>query len=257
MRKWILALAALALPAVAVAQGQIEAANHNVRYDADSATPTHTYCKVVPTNGDPWRGTPKSGAGKVKTTGASLTVESFTAGSSALAGVDVGDVLTFNLGSTRETRTVVTNADDDTITVDQTINLATGYASGVSYTYETTECGTGLDDGWIDVSSPFQIHVQYDQGDLTYLSVRLQCKGGTIDDGPVNVIAPADSCGGNTNDGAGACQLATPGVAGSLTWVELSGTWKACRMGLAVSGDSSDAGANRESVTVSVTRVVR
>jgi hypothetical protein len=255
MRKFILALAVVVLPTVAVAQ--IEAVNHNVRYDADSVVPTHTYCKVVPTNGDPWQGTPKSGAGKVKTVGTSLTITSFTGGSSALAGVDVGDVLTLNLGSSTVTRTVVTNADDDTVTVDQTIDLATGFASGVSYTYKTQDCGTGDDDGWIKVESPFQIHVQYDQGDLTYLSVRLQCRGGTLDDGPVNVIAPADACGGNTNDGAGACQLATPGVAGSLTWVELSGTFHECRMGLGVSGDSSDAGAARESVTVSVTRVVR
>ena len=253
MKKWILALVVLALPAAALAQ--TEAANHNVRYDADSAT--HTYCKVVPPNGDPWRGQPASGPGKLKTVGLSTTVTSFTAASSALAGVDVGDVLTLNLGATRVTRTVVTNADDDTITVDQTIDLATGYASGVAYTYQAQECGTDSDAGWISLDSPFQIHVQYDQGDLTYLSVRLQYRGGTVDDGPVNVIGPTDTCGGNTNDGAGACRLATPGVAGSLTWVELSGTFRECRMGLASNGDTSDAGANRESVTVSVTRVVR
>jgi len=255
MRKWILALAALALPAVAAAQGQLESRNLNVRYDVDSATPI--YCTLTARNGDIWRGQPYAGDGPVNTSGSSTTINSTVLAASALASVDVGDVLQFTMpDGTIEQRTVVTNADDDTVTVDETIDLAK--AGGQSYTFMPQTCGTGADDGWIKLDSPFQIHVQYDAGDLDALKVRLQCKGGTPSDNPVNVIAPADSCGGNTNDGAGACELATAGVAGSLTWVELSGTWSACRMGLWYkTTDASDAGANRESVTVSVSRVVR
>jgi len=254
MKKWILALAVLALPAVALAQ-QLQAANHNVRYDVDSATPI--YCTLGGPEGA-WA-QPYTGAGNLKTVGSSLTITSYTALSSALAGVDVGDVLSFDLsliGGGLVTRTVVTNADDNTVTVDEAIDLSR--VNGYPYFYRRHVCGTTATSGWIKVASPFQIHVQYDAGDLDALKVRLQCKGGTVDDGPVNVIGPTDSCGGNTNDTTGACELATPGVGGSLTWVELSGTWDACRMGLWYkTTDTSDAGANRESVTVSVTRVVR
>lgn len=239
-RFWLVLLYCAAAPLLWGAEDAT--ALYMYKYDVDSDSVA--YCRLVGQQGSPFGGS-NSGAGRIKTSGSSTTISSNTALDYSFAGVDVGDLISIQTspGATA-LRTVVTNADDDTITVDTAINLT----SGVAYRYWESQCGTGATDGWIDLSgyTNRNITIQYEQGDLaTSLDIQVQCKLNFPGSEPVQVFP---SC---TVGSCGTYQAyATPGIA-SRTSVEIGTPFGACRVGFKRTGaDTSDAGANIEQVTI-------
>lgn len=234
--------AALALLGAPLLWGAEDAtALYMYKYDVDSDSVS--YCRLLGQQGSPFGGS-IAGAGRITTVGASTTITSNTALDYSFAGVNVGDMLEIRTDpNTVYLRTVVTNADDDTVTVDSNVTL-----SNVSYRFWRSECGTGATNGWIDLSgySNRNITVQYDQGDLaTSLDIQVQCKLNFPGSEPVQVfpVCTVASCGTYQ-------AYTTPGIA-SRTSVEIPTPFGACRVGFKRTGaDTSDAGANIEQVTI-------
>ncbi len=246
MRKLLIALGLVALAATAAAQNDYRVAM--IRYDVDSSTTTYCSTSMV--------GFP--GAATVSTSGSSTTVASAVASSGALKPVLVGDVIVAKNTSTSDLFTagyaavVVAKASDDSITVDPAVNW-----SALSYTYYRAVCGTTVDDGWISMGtySKATITIAYPQGDLGALSWRFECRSGIgLASVPV-VVYPSegDGCG---NDGAqvtGYCDYATAAATATFSFEDF-GSWSACRIGFKYStSDASDAGANLERVTGTIT----
>jgi len=210
------------------------------KYDVDSNTVS--YCRMVGQQGSPFGGS-VAGKGRIKTSGASTTVTSQTALDYSFAGVDIGDMLEIRTDPDTVTlRTVVTNADDDTVTVDSNVTL-----SNASYRFWKLQCGTGATDGWVDLSGykNRNITVQYDQGDLGGFDVQVQCKLNFPGSQPVQVfpVCTVASCGTYQ-------VYTTPGIA-SRTSVEIPTPFGACRVGFKYStSDASDAAGNLEQVTI-------
>lgn len=214
------------------------------KYDVDSNAVA--YCRLVGQQNSPFGGS-ISGAGRIKTAGSSVTITSVTALTNAFAGVDIGDLISVQTspGST-VLRTVVTNADDDTVTVDTAVDLGT---TGVAYRYWMSECGTGATSGWIDLSQypSRSITIQYDQGDLTQLDIRVECKANYPGAEPVQVFPVCT---------VGACNTyqayTTAGIT-SRTATQISAPFGSCRVGFKwTTADTSDAGANVEWLTIGV-----
>lgn len=254
MRKWILALAALALPTVVLAQTpDVKRADFAIRYDVDSAT--KTYCVLNGANGSPF-GSPTRVAIPVETSGSSTTITAVTASTDPFAGdLGVGDVVLFSVSGATLARTVVTNADDDTITVDQAIDLSAG--AGYTFSYMDLACGTAATSGWVNVRGfpEVQMTVSYLQGDLDTLDVAFECRDDSPDHNVVQVYpGPGSSCGFGALS-TNVCQFATPATlpAASIS-TYFVGTFQDCRVALKYgSTDTSDAGANLERVNASIT----
>lgn len=224
MKKVLAALLLMAVPALAQ-EGQHKAANFNYKYDVASAT--ITYCTMEGVAGDPFA-TGISGPGQVSTSGASVTVDG-TVGQDAFANVEIGDLFMVRLSNgNTETRVVVTNADDDTITVDSTITLP-----GNVWTYKTLACGTTVNDGWISTAgySNVLLTFQYDAGDLTNAAVTMECKSGGLEAAPVRVYPGVGSdCGDGTLNGV-VCEFPTPGQ--RISYQLSNNPFSACRIGVA------------------------
>lgn len=227
--------------------------SYMIRYDADSTTVT--YCRANGQGGNVFGG-PISGPARIKTTaGPTATVTSQTALSSALSPVDVRDTIFVKpptsvgeIFAAGFAGSVLTNADNDTVTVDPAVTWDTGFA----YTYFKTVCGTTVNDGWVDVSGATKatLTIQYDQGDLDNMSWRYECKQNTSGSVPI-VVYPSegDDCGISGTLAAGFCDFATAGPTANLSWEEF-GAWGSCRIGFKVkTTDTSDAGAALERVT--------
>lgn len=82
----------------------------------------------------------------IETVGSSTTTSASTASTAPFLGVDVGDELTVVLSGLSTYRYVVTNADDDTVTVDTAWDLGT---DGVVFRWRDLTCGTGANDGLV------------------------------------------------------------------------------------------------------------
>ncbi len=250
MKKWILALALAALAVPGLAQQQ-EKANFSIRYDVDSAT--KTYCVLNGSNGDPF-GSPTRVSTTVETSGSSATITAVTASSAPFTNVAIGDTLIFNVAGTDLARTVVTNADNDTVTVDEAIDLTAG--AGYTFSYWEPVCGTAATSGWVTVRGWPQIlmTVEYTQGDLDTLDVAFECQDTSYDHNIVQVYPGASSeCGFGTLS-TDVCQFATPATlpAASIS-VRLTNLYEACRVALKYgTTDTSDVGANRERVNASI-----
>lgn len=238
-------LAVLALfPSLAFAQsGAVKAGNLAYKYDVTGTT--MTYCATLGKEGIVF-GDFLPGPGRVETTGgAQTTVTGVNAAQNVFADVGVGDIVQFQFRNGNvEHRVVVTNADDDTITVDAAIDL--DVTDGVNWGYKTLSCGTGITSGWADVRDlkTVSLTMQYDAGDMTDLDVVWECKEGGIGAEPVQVYpGPASDCGFGTL-ATDVCQFAAAGD--RLTVVISYNVFAACRVGLAVTSD----GATRDEVTV-------
>lgn len=252
MRKWILALAAiLALAVPALAQTPDSAvADFVVRYDVASAT--KTYCAVTGGTGQDPFGQATRVSTTVETSGSSTTITAVTATSGPFTNVSVGDVLYFQVSGAYVRRTVVTNADNDTVTVDEAIDLSAG--AGYTFSYKTPVCGTTAADGWISVEgySVALMQVNYLAGDLDTLDVSFECRDTTPDGNIVQVYpGPTSACGFGTL-ATNVCTFATPAAipgAGIAYQVETN-PFEACRVALKY---GSTDGAARESVNASLT----
>lgn len=233
MRKWILALAALALAVPALAQTPDQAtADFAIRYNVASAT--KTYCAVTGgTGGDPF-GQATRVSTTVETSGSSVTITAVTVASGPFTNVSVGDTLYFDVSGTTLRRTVVTNADNDTVTVDAAIDLSAG--AGYKFSYKSIACGTSSTDGWISVEgfSTALMTVSYLAGDLDTLDVSFECRDNTPDGNIVQVYpGPSSACGFGTL-ATDVCTFATPAAipgAGIAFQIETN-PFQACRVAL-------------------------
>jgi hypothetical protein len=96
--------------------------------------------------------------------------------------------------------------------------------------------------------------MQYDQGDLTALVARWECKGASSFANPV-ILYPGESsdCGIGGTLATDRCSFATPGITARLVVSDDSQSFTYCRVGLAFTGaDASDVTVTREKVTVLV-----
>lgn len=243
MKRFLVALMLLALPVAAQDTGQHKAANFTYGYDVASATPT--YCALVGLNGDPF-GAFISGPGTIETSGSSTTVTGVNAADDVFAGVGLGDVIQVRRpDGTVDIRVVVTNADDDTITVETAIDLSAGFTWG----YKTLRCGTTADDGWVNVSGYIiaQLSVQYTAGDLDTLDVAMFCREGALGSSSVRVYpGPSSDCGDGTLSGT-VCTFATVGQ--GIAYKIPHNLFTACRVSLAY---GSTDGGTREFVTTTI-----
>ena len=218
-------------------EGVHKSANFSYKYDV--ASTTLTYCKTAGLNGDPY-GTAYKGPGTVETSADVVTITTVDA-SGAFALVSVGDIIYVN----GLTRVIITNADDDTITVDTSLDLTAGYI----WSYKNMSCGTGITDGWISTAgySTVQLGLQYDAGDLTILSATWECIGGATGASRQRIYpGVASDCGDGTLNGA-VCEFTTVGDA--LTYKLTDNVFSACRIGVAyVTAD----GATVDEVTATI-----
>lgn len=255
--KATLLLLTLLLPTLSSAQvTSVRAANFAFRYDVDSST--LTYCRVEGQNRDPF-GPALPGRGRVKTTGSSTTVVEQVTGDNPFTEVAVGDVLLVHRPdgtSPGDDLVVVTaRASAASITVDTSVDWQNGTA-GRTWEWYRTVCGTTANDGWINVSQgAAALTLQYDQGDLTALVARFECKTAALGAQPV-IVYPGKSsdCGLGGTLSTDRCSFATAGITSRLSVIIAPTVFSQCRIGLAWTGaDTSDAGANIEQVTASLT----
>jgi len=249
MRKFILALAVLALAVPALAQQPTSRkADFAVRYDVASAL--KTYCVLGGRTGNPLEsGTQVTTP--VETAGLNITITAVTALSAPFTDVSVGDVLYFDIFGTLYPRAVVTKADNDTVTVDQPIDLSAG--AGYQFLYREPVCGTTDSFGWVNVGGypVVNLTVDYKAGDLGTLDVVFECRDSSTDGNIVQVYPGAtSSCGFGALSGD-VCQFSTPGTlpVSTLSFTVENNVFAACRVGL--KWGTSD-GAARESVNAFV-----
>lgn len=212
----------LLLPSTALAQWTTIAQKVGYGiYAKDVTGASYTYCKLVGYGGDPFaRG--NEGRGRIKTTGASTTVDEATAGENPFTEVAVGDMILVQIGSTVYRRAVTARASAAQITVDSNITL-----TGNAWTWYRQQCGTGAEDGWLDASRFYQLNVVYqvDTINATSIDRSLECRLGG---GTATVVADATSGGSWT----------VMTSAKNYSDVILGGVWEACRIGLKINTDT-------------------
>lgn len=222
----LLLVLGLLLPGLAVAQDD----NRGVLriplmsdYDLDSAT--YTYCRTLG-QGSRAIADGYPGAGRIKTSGSSTTVVSYTSASGALNLLSAGDELEINDQGQILTRYVVAAASDDSITVNSAVDL-----SSSSYRWRDLECGTAADSGWFSVQGfrSALIQFQIDQLNVTGgIDVKVDCR----------VQGSASTSGVTVFGYTGALiNFTATGSAGYL----ISSSWDECRLGFKI-GTSDDGG---------------
>lgn len=227
-------------------------ANFMIRYDVDSGT--ETFCRVTGQNGDPFGGSIGVGP-QIKTTGSSTSVTENVASTAPFAGFANGDIIlvTRSLTTGVTDIRVVTDASGAPTTV--VVDTAVDWSGGFTFRYLKTRCGTTDADGWVEAAGAkwISMTVQYEQGDLDNLSVRWYGRAAGIGSLPVEIHpGTAGSCGSGTL-AARFCDFSTPGQASRTTYVTET-PWNVVRMGFKrKTTDTSDAGANLEIVTATVT----
>lgn len=217
-------------------------ANFFLNFDVDSTDVTYG---VVQGEGlNPFGGGISSSGKRIETSGSSTTVSSDTAGDNSFAEVSAGDTIFIPTDGTITgryvSRYVISKADSDTITVDTAINIA----SAVPFRW--LKATTSATVGWLDISAYAgrTITVEYNQGDLGRLDVRVECRGSYPGSSAVQVFP---SCTTGSCDTYQA--YTTVGIA-SRTSIAIPEPFGACRVGVKyATSDASDATTNREIFT--------
>ena len=231
MRRFLLTLAAClaALPALA----QVNDITECRSWDADDTGPA--YCvslgKPNASNSGTSRGgdyvTPRTAAFKVKTSGSSTTIVSNTASSGSLSFVEAGDLISFVVDNVRVERAITGKTNDDSITVDEAIDLSDGYY----YSFRTRVVGTTGTSGEIIVRDLkfFQLSVQVAQADIDTgtIDVTIECRHKY---GSFWVIEDKSITEANAGTGKNAF----------LTRFFHEERWEACRVGVAIADDDAD-----------------
>jgi hypothetical protein len=236
MMKKVLTLLAL-LMAGRLGATECRSANFFLDFDVDDTNVI--YGVVRGANSDPFGGGIR-GPAHIKASN-STTVTSQTNGDNAFAEVAVGDsIFIRDSGTQLVTKlNVLARASADSITVDTAVTLA-----DAAFTWLKTTTSATV--GWLDISgyTGRTITVQYDQGDLGRLDVRIECRGSYPGAQPVQVF-PACATGSCATYQA----YTTVGIA-SRTSIVIPDPFGACRVGVkyAVS-DASDATTNMEKFT--------
>ena len=159
------------------------------------------------------------------------------------ARVDLGDVLLIYLdNSVTEYLIVLTNADDDTVTVEDAIDLT----NSATFSYRKFVCGTADTDGWIPVHGKGTVMMgfQYDAGDVTAAAMTMECMSGALGAQSVRVYPGISSdCGDGTLNGK-VCEFTT--VGDRISYKMTDNAFAFCRLGVAwVSAD----GGTRDEIT--------
>jgi hypothetical protein len=204
--------------------------------------------------------------GRVATVGASTTVTAVTAGQKPFApvlapGAASQDWVAFIAPAqpiaTEAFRIVATKTSDDEITVNASVTLTGGFDAYLGL----QRGGTAATDGWLDFSGwrAVSFSVQYAQGDLTDgLDWRIECKGG-LSAAIIEPVYPTegnDDCGTDGVAASGYCRFATAPASFTVGIDFTQLPFAYCRIGVkAATGDTSDAGANLEQVTVTIREV--
>lgn len=250
MKKLILALAILGLTGTAYAQEQASG-NSAIEYDVDSSSTT--YCRVEGLNGNVF-GPNIPNNFQIKTTGSTTTVDAATGTPFDL--LLAGDVIfVTRIDGTTDRRVIITRSSSSQVVVNAAVDWSAASApnaTGFAFSWRKTRCGTAATDGWFPASAQAatSIHIQYDQGDLTALLARVECRASYIAALPIQVFPACTAGACNTTQ-----SYATVGITSRSTYVVVDPSYTECRVGIAWSGaDASDAGANLESVTVGITR---
>lgn len=148
----IAVVAVLALMPTAPAQAQLTASTSKALfYTRDVSAAAYEYCIMAGLGGGALaRDIPVTRP--IETSGSSTTTVASTASSKPFLGIDVGDeisVASEGSNDVRLYREVITNADDDTITVDTAWDLGT---TGVNFFWRDLTCGTAVTNGIISTS---------------------------------------------------------------------------------------------------------
>lgn len=210
------------------------------QHDFDSSS--YTYCLLSDPKAGP-NGT------RVKTTGSSATVDA--AAGEPFANVAAGDTITVQAGNNVApvVRYVLTRASATQITVDTAVDWSGNGATGYVFSYRTLTCGTGAGAGWFGVSSHSTKTIMFQVDQLSVasgsLAVTIECKGASPWAQPTTVYPP--------NSGSGQCYTGLFTVAGATARCALvfaqEENYAACRLGVKLTDDAGDTGANLERVT--------
>lgn len=247
MRKLLILLVSLLLPAIAEAQ-EIRNANFMFKYDLDATV--ITYCRVEGKGGDPFGGGVQ-GSKPINISSANGNVTATTALSAPFFGLAVNDVVTVRYGTgVIDQRVIVTFTDSDTIVVDSAFTTTT---TGIAFEFYKTRCGTTVNDGWIDIGNYAyrSIAFQIEQVNVTGgIDVQWQCKDSALGSQPIQVFPSCTT---------GACNTFQnyAGIAGitSRTKLVMNEPWAACRVGIKINSadDGGDLTTNAEQLTATVT----
>lgn len=239
-RRMAAGLAVLALASPVHADGYDISVNR--LYDLDSAS--LIYCSSLGKAGQHGNAGTSRGADytaplKIKTAGSSTTTVSNVASSGAFKNVNVGDIIAVTTDGIRLERVVVTNADDDTVTVDTAWDLTGGF----NYSWRDVSCGTGATSGSIPVADfeDFRLTAQVAQMNATSIDLQVECKH---PEGVFLVVATKNVTAGGTGT-ANYLTYPAVGIAGA------DEAFFACRVGYKVNtDDGDDTGANAEQINV-------
>ena len=215
-------------------------------YDLDSTS--YIFCSTLGQGGTAdgdWIGVRKL----LTTSGSSTTITALNAADDPFTVVAAGDEITFIVQGVEYQRVIITNADDDTITVDTAINLSVTPDGGAYWRYRTRSCGTAATDGWFSVAQyPFaSVTLELNQVNVTgHLEFKVQCRHFGSDNQPVDVYAE-----GMANYRSGGYDAAQ---ADNDTIIVHNGfpVFESCRVGMLIdtADDGGDTGSNAEQVTI-------
>lgn len=252
--KWLykaILAALLAVPCAAQTVGNAQRVTLFSDMDFDTVG-SYAYCVTVGTGDDPLA------QGKVVsipviTVGSSTTVTAVTAGTGPFQNMSVGDEITFPLATltpagtatppgNESVRYLTAKASADSATLNAAVNLAVPAGRGYPFTWRKRNCGTAATDGWFSTSNwqDFTIAFQADQGDASSLDAAVQCETFGAASAPIQVWT------------ANYLLAVYGNVSTGRTAIYIVNHFDRCRLGVRLTDDASDAGANLEKVSAYV-----
>lgn len=172
-----IALAALLLlPAVpTAAQSNLNASTSKALfYTRDITAAAYEYCIMAGAGGHAL-GKDIEVTRPIVTSGSSTTTTSKVASQAPFLGIDVNDEISVaNVDGERAYREVITNADDDTITVDTAWNLG---STGVGFWWRDNVCGNAATNGIITVAGRETVTFDIQVITLNATSIDVQVEG--------------------------------------------------------------------------------
>jgi len=193
-------------------------------FDYDPGT-SYVYCKYTGASSLPG-GSAFVQTKKIKNAGSGTDAVANTAGQLPFADLSVGDWLEVRqpAGTNLTTvlpRYVVTKTDGDNITVNLAWDLSTP-TGGFPFTWRKLSCGTGAENGWLDVGQLelVRFSVAVDQLNAISADILVQCRDRDAVSTPVSMVAKSYTAVGGD---------------GILVSAML---YDQCRLGMKVTGDS-------------------
>lgn len=253
MKRFLMTLGLLFLSGLCFAQTVGNAQRVTLFSDMDFDTVgSYMYC-VTTGAGDDALAPNRRVSIPVITVGSSTTVSAVTAGTGPFQNMNVGDEIVFPLGTLTPAGTqtpaggesyryVTAKASADSVTLNAAINLAVPAGRGYPFTWRKLSCGTAATDGWFSTSNwqDFTVSFQADQGDASSMDAALQCETFGSASAPIQVWT------------ANYLLAVYGNVSTGRTVVYFVNHFDRCRLGVKLTDDASDAGANLEKVSAYV-----